>query len=134
MTQVSIIWDVWDPLRLHLNPKYLKSGKKRLSYGQFTNGRLRDSSDYHGDVWDSLGLHLNQKDLKLGKKWLSYGLITNGRLSDSSKYHVGCKVSIRASFEPKRSKIRQETAELLPFYQWEVALLKRVSCQMNGIH
>ena len=47
MTQVSIIWDVWDPLGLRLNQKDLKSGKKQLSYGQFTKGRLRDSSEYH---------------------------------------------------------------------------------------
>ena len=81
MTPVSIMRDGWDPLGLHLNKKYLKSGKKQLSYGQFTIGRLRDSSEYH----------------------------------------TGSRVSIRASFEPIRSKIRQETAELLPFYQWEVA-------------
>ena len=47
VTQVSMIWDVWDPLGLHLNQKDLKTGKKRLSYGQFTKGRLRDSSEYH---------------------------------------------------------------------------------------
>ena len=81
MTQVSIIWDVWDPLGLRLNQKDLKSGKKRLSFGQFTIGRLRDSSEYH----------------------------------------TGCTGSIRASFEPKRSKIGQETAEFWPFYRWEVA-------------
>ena len=81
MTQVSIILDVWDPLGLHLNQKYLKSGKKRLSYGQFTKGGLRDSSEYH----------------------------------------TGCMASVRASFEPKRSKIGQETALLWPIYQWEVA-------------
>ena len=57
------------------------------------------------DVWDPLGLHLNQKDLKSGKKWLSYGQFTNGRLRDSSEHHVGCMEFIRASFEPKRSKI-----------------------------
>ena len=72
MTQVSIIQDVWDPLGLHLNQKYLKSGKKRLSLGQLTIGRLRDSSEYH----------------------------------------TGYIGSIRASFEPKRSKIGQETAQL----------------------
>ena len=60
------------------------------------------------DVWDPLGLHLNQKDLKLGKKRLSYGQFTNGRLCDSSEYDAGCIGSIRASFEPKRSKIGQE--------------------------
>ena len=73
------------------------------------------------DVRDPLGLHLNQRYLKSGKKWPSYGQFTNGRLRDSSEYHVGCMVSIRASFEPKRSKIGQQTAELGPSYQLEVA-------------
>ena len=73
------------------------------------------------DVRDPFGLHLDQKDLKSGKKRLSYGQFTNGRLRDSSEYHVGCMVSIRASFEPKRSKIGQQTAELWPIYQLEVA-------------
>ena len=63
------------------------------------------------DVWDSLGLHLNQKYLKTGKKRLSNGQFTKGRLRDSSEYHMGCMGSFRASFEPKISKIRQETAE-----------------------
>ena len=81
VTSVSVMRDVWEPLGLHLNQKYLKSGKKRLSYGQFTKGRLRDSSEYH----------------------------------------MGCMGSIRASFEPKRSKIGQEMAELWPIYQREVA-------------
>ena len=71
VTPVSIIWDVWDPLGLQLNQKDLKSAKKRLSYGQFTKGRLRDSSEYH----------------------------------------MGCMGSMRASFEPKRSKNGQEMAE-----------------------
>ena len=144
---------------LHLNQKYLKSGKKRLSYGQFTKGRLRDSSKYHaiykesirasldlksGQKWQSygqltngrlcatqasimrnvgdlLGLHLNQKYLKLRQKRLSYGQFTKGRLRDLREYHARCKGSIRASFEPKRFKIRQETVDLWPFYQWEVA-------------
>ena len=73
------------------------------------------------DVGDPLGLHLNQKDLKLGQKWPSYGQITNGRLHDSSEYNAGCMGSIRASFEPKISKIGQEMAKLWPIYQWEVA-------------
>ena len=64
------------------------------------------------EVWDPLGLHLNQKDLKSGKKQLSYGQFTKGRLRDSSEYHAGCMGFIRASFEPKRLKIGQETAEL----------------------
>ena len=71
VTQVSIIWDVWDPLGLHVIQKDLKSGTKRLSFGQFTIGRLRDSSEYH----------------------------------------MGCMGSFRASFEPKISKIWQETAK-----------------------
>ena len=73
------------------------------------------------DVWDPLGLHLNQKYLKSGKKWLSYGQFTKGRLRDSSEYHAGCMGSIRASFEPKISKIKPEMAELQTIYQWEVA-------------
>ena len=73
------------------------------------------------DVWDTLGLHLNQKYLKSGKKWLSYGQFTNGRLRDSSEYHAECKGSVRASFDPKISKIRQEMARLRPIYQWKVA-------------
>ena len=48
VTQVSIMRDVWDSLGLHWKQKDLKSGKKqRLSYGQFTDGRLRDSSEYY---------------------------------------------------------------------------------------
>ena len=73
------------------------------------------------DVRDPLGLHLNQKDPKSDKKWLSYGQFTKGRLRDSSEYHARCKRSIRASFEPKRSKIGPETVELRPIYTWEVA-------------
>ena len=68
------------------------------------------------DVWEPLGLHLYKKDLKLGKKWLFYGQFTNGRLRDSSEYHAGCMGFIRASFELKKSKIGQETAELWPIY------------------
>ena len=81
VTPVSIMWDVWDPLGLYLNQKVLKSGKKRLSYGQFINERLHDFSENY----------------------------------------AGCMGSIRASFEPKRSKIVPEMAELWPIYQSEVA-------------
>ena len=63
-----------------------------------------------GDVRDPLWLHLNQNDLKLGRKWLSYGQFTNQRLDESSVYHEGKKGSIRASSEPKRSKIRQRNS------------------------
>ena len=68
------------------------------------------------DVWDTLGLHLNQKDLKSGKKWPSYGQFTKGRLRDSSEHHVGCRRSIRATFDPKRSKIGLGMAYLWPIY------------------
>ena len=73
------------------------------------------------EVWDPLGFHLNPKDLNSSQKWPSYSQFTNGRLRDSSEYHAGCMGSIRASFEPKRSKIGQEMAELWPIYQREVA-------------
>ena len=73
------------------------------------------------DVRDPLVLHLNQKDPKLGQKQPSYSQFTNGRLRDSSEYNLGCRRSMRASFEPKRSKIGPEMAELRPIYTWEVA-------------
>ena len=73
------------------------------------------------DVWNPLGLNSNQNNLKSGKKQLSYGQFTIGRLRDSSEYHMGCMGSIRASFEPKRSKNGQETAELWSIYHREVA-------------
>ena len=57
---------------------------------------------------------MNQKDLKMGKKQLSYAQFTKGRLRDSSEYHTGSMGSIRASFEPKRSKMGLEMAE---YYQ-----------------
>ena len=74
-----------------------------------------------GDVWDPLWLHFNRKYLKSGQKWPSYGQFTNGRLGDSSEYLAECKGSIRASLEPKRSKIGQEMTELWPIFQREVA-------------
>ena len=67
------------------------------------------------DVWDSLGLHLNQKVLKSDKKRPSCGQFINGRLRDSSEYHAGYVLSIRASFESKRSEIRQEMAKYSQF-------------------
>ena len=73
------------------------------------------------DAWDLLGLHWNQKYQKSGKKRLSYGQFTNGRLRDLSEYHAGCMGSIKASFEPIRSKMGQEMAELWQTFQREVA-------------
>ena len=66
MTQVSIIQEVWDPLGLHLNQKDLKSGKKQLSYGQFTKGRLRDSSEYHMGCMRSIGASFEPKSYEIG--------------------------------------------------------------------
>ena len=73
-----------------------------------------DSSDYHVERKRSLGLRLSQKYLKWGQKRLSYGQFTEGRFGDLREYHARCKGSIRASFEPKRSKIGLEMAE---YYQ-----------------
>ena len=66
MTQVSIIWDVGDPLGLHLNQKDLKSGQKWPSYSHFMHGGCVTHVSIMWDVGDPLGLHLNQKDLKSG--------------------------------------------------------------------
>ena len=68
VTPVSIIRDVWDPLGLHLNQKYLKSGKKWLSYGQFTKGRLRDSSEYHAGCMGSIRALFEQKSSKISQE------------------------------------------------------------------
>ena len=68
VTPVSIMRDVWDSLGLHLNRKDLKSGKKWLSYGQFTNGRLRDSSEYHARCMGSIRALFEQKRSKMGQE------------------------------------------------------------------
>ena len=68
MTPVSIMRDVWDPLGLHLNQKYLKSGKKWLSYGKFTKGRLRDSSEYHAGCMGSIRALFDPKISKIGQE------------------------------------------------------------------
>ena len=68
VTPVSIIWDVWDPLGLHLNQKDLKTGKKQLSYGQFTKGRLRDSSEYHMGCMGSIRASCEPKRFIIGQE------------------------------------------------------------------
>ena len=68
MTQVSIIQDVWDPLRVHLNQNDLKSGKKWLSYGQFTSGRLRDCSECHAGCMVSFRASCEPKISKIGQE------------------------------------------------------------------
>ena len=76
MTPVSIMRDVRDPLGLHLNQKYLKSGKKWLSCGQFTNRRLRDSSEYNGGCMGFIRALLEPKISKfrpeMAKLWPIY--------------------------------------------------------------
>ena len=124
MTQVSIMRDVWDSLGLYWNQKDLKSGKKWLCYGQFNDGRLRDSSEYYvGGMGFIRGL-LEPKRSKIGQEMAEYGQFNDGRLRDSSEYHVGCMGFIRALLKPKISKIGQEMADLWPFYQWEVVRLQ----------
>ena len=66
MTPVSIMPDVWDPLGFHLNPKDLKSSQKWPSYSQFTNGRLRDSSENHSGC---MGSNWASFELKVSKIW-----------------------------------------------------------------
>ena len=77
MTQVSIIWDVWNPLGLYLNQKVLKSGKKGPSCGQFTNGRLRDSSEYHAGCMGSTRASLEPKRSKIGQEMAEFWPIYN---------------------------------------------------------
>ena len=68
MTQVSIMQDVLDPLGLHLKQKDLKSGKKWLRYWQFTNGRLRDLSEYHAGCMGFIMTSLEAKRSKIGQE------------------------------------------------------------------
>ena len=68
MTPVSIMWDVLDPLGLHWNQKYLKSGKNQLSYGQFTNWRLRNSSECHAGCIGFIKTSLEPKRSKIGQE------------------------------------------------------------------
>ena len=76
MTPVSIMPDVWDQLGFHLNPKDLKSSQKWPSYGQFTNGRLRYSSEFHAGCIRSIRASLEPKISKIGpeiaKLWPIY--------------------------------------------------------------
>ena len=76
VTQASIMQDVRDPLGFHLNQKYLKLGQKWPSYGQFTNGRLRDSSEYHAECKGSISASFELKISKIGpemaKLWPIY--------------------------------------------------------------
>ena len=66
-TPVSITQDVLDPLGLHVIQKDLKLGKKWLSYGQFSNGRLRDSSEYHAGCMGFTWALLEPKRSKFGQ-------------------------------------------------------------------
>ena len=68
MTAVSIMQDVWDSLGHHLYKKDLKSGKNWLFYGQFTNGRLRDSSEYHAGSMGSIRASFELKISKIGQE------------------------------------------------------------------
>ena len=75
MTEPSIIKNVEDPLRLHLSQKYVKCGKKWQSYGQFTKGRLHDSSEYNIGRSRSIGALFEQKRNKIWQKMAQLWLI-----------------------------------------------------------
>ena len=77
MTQVSIMREVKNLLGLYLNQKDLKSGKKLLSYGQFINGRLRDSSEYHAGCMGSTRASLEPKRFKIGQEMAEFWPIYN---------------------------------------------------------
>ena len=68
VTPMSIKRDLLNLLGLHLNQKDLKSGKKRLSYGQFTSGRLRDSSEYQVGCMGSFRASCEPKRSKIGQE------------------------------------------------------------------
>ena len=69
-------------------------------------------------IWDERGvlcLYLYQKDPKYVKKWHSCGYLLSERLCDFIEKHMGKKGISWCSFVTKRSKIRQEMAELWQF-------------------
>ena len=72
MTPVSIMRDVWDPLVLYLNQKDLKAGMKWQSYGRFTTGGLRDSSEYHAGCMGSTRASLEPKRSKIGQEMAEF--------------------------------------------------------------
>ena len=98
MTPMSIKRNLLNLLGLHLNQKDLKSGKKRLSYAQFTNGRLRDSSEYRAGCIVSIGASFEQKISKIGQETAENGQFTNRCLRGSNEYQAGFIESVRASF------------------------------------
>ena len=83
MTPLSITRDVLDPLGLHLNQKDLKSGKKWLSYGQFTSGRLRDSSEYHTGCMGLIRVSFEPKRSKIGLETAEYYQLAKERLREA---------------------------------------------------
>ena len=74
-------------LGLRLSQKYLKSGQKRLSYGQFTEGSLRDSSVYHARCKGPIRALFEPKVSKIGPEMANLWQFTKGKLCDSSEYH-----------------------------------------------
>ena len=69
VTQENIMQNVRDPIRLHLNQKDLKSGKKWLNYAdRFTSGRLRDSSEYQVGCMGSFRASCEPKRSKIGQE------------------------------------------------------------------
>ena len=114
MTPLSIIQDVWHPLGLHyLNQKDLKSGEKQLSYGQFTNGRLCEWSEYHQG---SIAASFEPKRFKIQPKMTELWPIYQKEICESSEYHVRRMGSIQFLFDLKRSKIGQEAVRLWHIY------------------
>ena len=116
MIQVSIMQNVRDPLRLHLNQKRSTISKEMAELYPTTNGRSRDCSEYHAGCMGFIRDSFEPKRSKIEQETEELWPTTNGRLQDCSEYHAGSMGFIRASFEPKRSKIGQKMAELWPIY------------------
>ena len=121
LTQVSIMQNVRDPLRLHLNQKRSTISKVMAELYPNTNGLSRDCSEYHAGCMGFIRDSFEPKRSKIEQEMEELWPTTNGRLQDCSEYHAGSMGFIRASFEPKISKIGPEMAKLRPIYQREVA-------------
>ena len=93
----------WQPIENHI--------------GQWTTGTLWCSFIPKGDPLVFISYQIDPKFIK---KWLTYGYFPSESLHDSIANHMGQKGTLWCSFVPKRSKIRQETADLWLFSHWDV--------------
>ena len=121
MTQASFMRDVRDPLGLHFNRKYLKSGKKWLSYCQFNKGRLRDSSEYNSRCKRYIRASFESKRSEIGPETAELANLPMGGCMTPVSIMQEVWDPLGLYLNQKISKIGPEMAKLQPIYQRKVA-------------